>query len=128
MASVTIYPPIIDSYMPAFKASTGSCKVYFALSRFSTVDISDIHSTHVTIVKQTNGQSVVNKVDDEGSGRYRSTGIIIINAAPTYDSTTGLYYIELINNDVRSISRICKCGNGYCWVANGFECAICSPF
>ena len=102
MASVTIYPPIIDSYMPAFKASTGSCKVYFALSRFSTVDISDIHSTHVTIVKQTNGQSVVNKVDDEGSGRYRSTGIIIINAAPTYDSTTGLYYIELINNDVRS--------------------------
>lgn len=102
MASSILYPPVIDSYMPAFVASTGYCRLYFALSRFSTT--TNIQSVHVTVVKQTNGQSVVNKTDNATLGRYRSTGIIIINDAPQPGTgeMEGLYYIDILNQDVTS--------------------------
>ena len=102
MASTTLYPPIIDSYMPAFVASNG-CTLYFSMSEYSS-SISGVASTHVSIIKQSSGQSVVNKIDDSRFGRYRSTGIIIINAAPEPAPWMGdnVYYIELDNDDVTS--------------------------
>ena len=41
MASRTLYPPLIESYLPAFKAS-GGLKLKFSLSKYSTVDATAI--------------------------------------------------------------------------------------
>jgi hypothetical protein len=57
----TIYPPIMDTYMPAFNRELG-CKVYFTLS--SLTDIDDINEyIQVTVKYQYNNQSALNKSD-----------------------------------------------------------------
>lgn len=43
---VNLYPPIVDTYMPAF-LNTGTCKIYFSLSPYNNKD--DIHSAQVTV-------------------------------------------------------------------------------
>ena len=101
MASTTLYPPIIDSYMPAFIAADG-CRLYFSMSEYSS-SISSVASTHISIVKQSSGQSVVHKIDDAAHGRYRATGIIIINSAPQpVSGADNVYYIDITNDDVAS--------------------------
>lgn len=103
MASSTIYAPIVDSYVPAFIASggTGTCRLYFSLSKYSTSSI--IKSVHVSVIRQTTGQSVVRKSDSASSGRYRSTGIIIINSAPIkVADQSNLYYVDITGDDVQA--------------------------
>jgi hypothetical protein len=98
MASKVIYPPIVDSYLPAFNADikdvseTVKCKIPFRLSKFNSS--SDIKSVHISIVKQNTGKSVVN-INNNSDGRYRATGIIL-NAKPVQDTSSGeddLYYV-----------------------------------
>ena len=102
MASSTLLPPIVDSYLPAFVAS-GSlsyCRFYFSLSKYSS-STSDIQSVHVSIIKQSSGQSVVNKNISSLPSRYRASGIIIINTPPTpVLDKDNLYYIDIYNEDV----------------------------
>lgn len=102
MASTTLYPPIVESTAPAFVASgdTAYCRFYFSLSKYSS-STSPIKSIHISIVKQSSGQSVVRKTDN--NGRYRSTGIIILNTAPIkVDDADNLYYVDILNEDVQS--------------------------
>lgn len=102
MASRTLYPAIVDSYMPAFKAGNTSCRVYFSLSKFN--GSSDFTSVHVSVVKQNTGMNVVKTTDDPASGKYRSTGIII-NVKPTkVANEDNLYYIEIFDDDLSSVS------------------------
>ena len=103
MASTTLYPPIIDAYMPAFTVSDNSsyCRLYFSMSEYSS-SIASVASTHISIIKQSSGQSAVRKVDNAGAGRYRATGIIILNQAPTaVAGEENLYYIDILNEDVQ---------------------------
>ena len=83
MASSTLLPPIVDSYVPAFVASGNSsyCRLYYSLSEYSS-STSLIQSIHISIVKQSTGHSVVYKKDNTIDRRYRSSGIIIINDVP----------------------------------------------
>lgn len=102
MSSKTIYPPIVDSYMPAFKAGNTPCRVYFSLSKFN--GSSDFTSVHISVVKQNTGMNVVKTTDNTETGRYRSTGIII-NAKPTKVLTEeNLYYVEITDDDLSSVS------------------------
>ena len=55
MASRVLYPCIVDSYMPAFKAGNTSCRVYFSLSKFN--GSSDFSSVHISVVKQNTGMN-----------------------------------------------------------------------
>lgn len=103
MASASLYPPSVDSYAAAFVASGDSayCRLYFSLSKVST-STSPIKSVHVSIVKQSSGQSVVNKTDNITLGRYRSTGIIIINTAPiAVPDKDNLFYVDILNQDIK---------------------------
>lgn len=96
MASKVLYPPIVDSYMPAFVAKkNASCRVYFSLSKFNAS--SDFKTVHVSITKQGSGVSVVNKVDN--ASRYRVTGIIL-NVVPI-KMNDNLYYIDILSEDVK---------------------------
>jgi len=102
MSSYTIYPPIVDSYMSAFKAGNTPCRVYFSLSKFNSS--SDFTSVHISIVKQSTGKNVVKLVDDASNNRYRATGIII-NVKPTkVKDEDNLYYVDITDDDLSSVS------------------------
>lgn len=108
MASASLYPPIVDSIAPAFVVGASSyCRLYFSLSKYSVA--SQIKSIHISVVKQSSGQSVVNKQDSDN--RYRTTGIIIVNVdRPTpVEGQKNLYYIDIFNNDVQSGDNIGWC-------------------
>ena len=102
MASYTLYPPIVDSSMPAFNAN-GSCRVYFSLSKFNSS--SDIGTVQVSIVKQSTGMNVVKLEDNTESEqkRYRTTGIILDLRPGVVQGENNLYYVDLINDDLSSI-------------------------
>lgn len=101
MASKVLYPPIVDSYMPAFEAGVNSyCEVYFRLSKFNAS--SDFSSVHATVVKQSTSMNVVKKIDD--NGRYRSTGIILNIKPEVVKTEDNLYYIRINSSDLSSIS------------------------
>lgn len=95
MASLTLYPPIVESSMPAFIANKNAvCRVYFSLSQFNTRN--HFKNAQVSVVKQDSGLSVVNRTDGE---RYRATGIIL--NVPVYQTEQeNLWYIEILNEDI----------------------------
>ena len=103
MASRTLYPPIVNSFEPAFVAGSGSqLRVYFSLSSLSSVsNISNI-SVHASIMRK-DGVKVLNTKNDPDNGRYRATGIIL-NMIPRRDTTmeNNLYYVVINNNDLDS--------------------------
>ena len=102
MASKTLYPAIVDSYMPAFKAGNTSCKVYFSLSKFN--GSSDFSSVHASVIKQSTGMNVVKTTDDAANNRYRSTGIILNLAPIRVQTEDNLYYVEINDSDLSSVS------------------------
>lgn len=102
MASRTLYPPIIDSYRPAFYAG-GSCIVYFSLSKFN--GSADIKTVQVAVMKQNNGLSVINPVDEISTEEgvpsiFRKNGKIIINKVPT-KAGKNLYSFEIKPQDIK---------------------------
>ena len=103
MASTSLYPPTLDTSMPAFVAvGEAYCRVYFSLSKFSSSS-SAIKSVHVSVVKQSSGQSVVNKTDNASKNRFRSAGIIIINSTPRpVENISNYYYVDILNEDIKS--------------------------
>lgn len=103
MASTNLYPPTIDTSLPAFVAvGEAYCRVYFSLSKFSSSS-SAIKSIHISVVKQSSGQSVVNKTDNASKNRFRSAGIIIINSAPKpVEDVSNYYYVDILNEDIKS--------------------------
>ena len=110
MSSRVLYPPVIDSYMPAFQAGNASkCRVYFSLSKFNAS--SDFTSLHVSVVKQSSGMNVVNTTDDLAVGHYRSTGIILNMKANPVEGKDNLYYFDILNSDLSSKDD--NIGTGY---------------
>lgn len=108
MASMVLYPPVVDSYMPAFQAGDEKCVVYFRLSKFnSSIDFKTVHAT---VVKQDTGTNMVKKTDNEDSisindkginyTRYRSTGIILNIQPIKVEDEDDLYYIEIYSSDL----------------------------
>ena len=111
MASTSLYPPIIDDFMPAFRASNNILPTfYFSLSKFnSSVDVSSIQ---VSIVKQDTGMNVVNAVDlpipaDASEEQikkrhFRGTGIIINVHPSKIQDEENLYSFTIPNEDLES--------------------------
>ena len=59
MANNQLYPPIVNTYMPAFiPTEAGGCKIYFSLSQYNTE--TEIKGVQVIVNSQKNNQSVVN--------------------------------------------------------------------
>ena len=56
--SNSLYPPIIDTYMPAFIITDNICKIYFALSKYNNPE--NIKSVWITINNQYTNKSVLN--------------------------------------------------------------------
>lgn len=89
-----LYPPVIDSYVPAFLADTSICKVYFALSNFNKQ--ADIKNVQVVITNQNTNTTVLDTT------KYPA-GIMLTSLQ--VDSTrTGddRYYIQINGSDLAS--------------------------
>lgn len=56
----SLYPPIVDTYMPAFIVNNGqgACKLYFSLSKYN--NLSEIKSIWVTINNQYTNEPMIN--------------------------------------------------------------------
>lgn len=74
-----LYPPIMLDVIPGF-INTSSCKVYFAISKYNSID--DISNVQITLTNVKTNESVLN------SSLY-----------PTGIKLTNLYYDSQINND-----------------------------
>ena len=83
-----LYPPIVDTYVPAFLVDSGTdkdiCRIYFTLSQFNTME--DIANIQVTVRSQYTNLSVLDK------SKYPSE-IMITN----------------IKEDTTKISEKCQC-------------------
>ena len=102
MSSKTLYPPIVDSYMPAFAVDEKECKVYFSFSKYNVhVDLDHLW-VHATVVKQDTNVSVVNLEDNYDLQRYRATGIILNLPIQKVEDADNLYYITITNDDLRT--------------------------
>lgn len=93
MAFEKLYPPSVEAWMPAFVVPANnsnnnvSCPIYFTISQFTNYDSS--YSIHVSIIKQSTGQSVVDKNIVKSK-----TGIILDLPATPYNN----YYVVSIPN------------------------------
>lgn len=95
MASLALYPPIVENSMPAFVAKTDAvCRVYFSLSPFN--NRKHFKNVQVSVVKQDSGLNVVNRIN---GNRFRATGIIL-NVPVHETEQENLWYIEILNEDI----------------------------
>lgn len=98
MPSPNLYPPIVESFYPAFLGTEDAvCRIHFTLSKLNVVDLDKVNSAHIVVTKQETGLSIVNKQDDKDNGRYRATGIIL--DAPIEEDDIG-YYVNIYSNDI----------------------------
>lgn len=103
MSSRTLYPPIVNSYEPAFVAGSSSqLRVYFSLSSLSSIPNANNLTVHASILRK-DGIKVLNTDNDVDAGRYRATGIIL-NLVPQRDLSRGdnSYYVTINNSDLKS--------------------------
>lgn len=86
-----LYPPIIDTYMPAF-VRTQSCKIYFSLSSYN--DIDDISNAQVIVSNQNSSLSALD------STQYPSQIMITTIYTDNTINTDYKYYIVLNPSDM----------------------------
>ena len=87
MSSRILYPPIVDSYMPAFIVSANPPRIYFSLSKFN--GSGDFSSVHAIVTDQATGRNVL-KLQ-----KYSATGILLNLIPATVEDQDNLYYIEI---------------------------------
>ena len=112
MPSTTLYPPIVNAYMPAFQVTPGpisvkddKCPIDFSISKYNTA--SEIKQIQISISKQDTGVNVLalnDTIDTEYpyKSRYRSTGILLIDIPDNglvFDEN-GICTIDLYDSDL----------------------------
>ena len=89
----SLYPPIIDTYMPAFVATStsGACNIYFSLSKYNVPN--DIKSVWVSVTNQYTNESVLTS----------NIGVKYFDSFSTDNAKLGddKYFITLYNQDIK---------------------------
>ena len=95
--NINLYPPIVDTYAPAFLVDSGTnkdiCRIYFTLSQFNTME--DIANIQVTVRGQYTNLSVLDK------SKYPSEIMITNIKEDTTKTSDDKYYIELNKTDIQ---------------------------
>lgn len=96
MALMNLYPPIVDTYMPAF-LYTESCKIYFSLSPYN--NFNDIKYAQVTLTYQNSNLTALNS-------KHYPNEIKVCDIAEdnTISNTNKKYYITINQNDLNDES------------------------
>lgn len=91
MASLigTLYPPVIDTFMPAFIYNAKAVRVYYSLPAYG--NLNSINWLHVTVTDQkTNQNALINK-----AGLYT-----VQNPLQYFDTEKQQYYIEIPSTNI----------------------------
>ena len=96
-ATINLYPPILDTYMPAFlinssTASKNICRVYFSLSQFNTT--SQIKNVQIVVRNSSTNLSALNPET------YPSEIMIKNLLTDSSRTTDDKYYIEIEPTDI----------------------------
>ena len=97
MATINLYPPMVDTYMPAFLIGSGdtvkdTCRVYFSLSLYNSAN--EIANVQVIISDQNTNVSVLN------SKRY-PTGIMLTPLkTDLMKASNDRYYVDITPGDI----------------------------
>lgn len=94
MASYTLYPPVVENYIPAFLLSDNKITIQFSLSNLNSLNY--FTSVHAVVYDAKAGKSIVNLSDSED--HYRKTGIIL-NLAYR-DLGSNLYEVDILKEDI----------------------------
>ena len=92
MALMNLYPPIVDTYMPAF-LYTESCKIYFSLSPYN--NFNDIKYAQVVLTYQNSNLTALNS--KHYPNEIKVCDIVEDN---TVSNTNKKYYITINQNDL----------------------------
>lgn len=97
--TTNLYPPIVDTYMPAFLINSENennniCKVYFSLSLFNTAD--QIKNVQINIRNNSTNLSALN------SEKYPSEVMITTLKEDLNATTDTKYYIEIKPEDMEN--------------------------
>jgi hypothetical protein len=101
--TTNLYPPIVDTVMPAFLIGSESiqdniCKVYFSLSLFNSID--QIANAQITVRNQTTNKSALD------SDKYPSEVMIKKVEIDDTKETDDRYYIEIKPGDMEDGSFV----------------------
>lgn len=100
MASYSLYPPIVDEYIPAFKIGDEKIVIQFRLSNLNSSDY--FETVQATVYDARTGKNIVRLNDSDG--HYRRTGIILNLVPSLVEGNPGLYQIEILENDINASS------------------------
>ena len=89
VTNTTLFPPILKDTQPAF-INTGSCRIYFNLSQFNSLD--EIRHAQITVINQKNNKNVLNSSYPDG--------IKIINEFNQSGNNDYKYYVEISSSDI----------------------------
>lgn len=95
MALTNLYPPIVDTYMPAFivnEDKKGTCKIYFTLSPFNSGDIAQVW---VSITDQNTNLSLLK--DATGMKSYAFSKVLKERV-----DEVDKFYIEISSDDLKA--------------------------
>lgn len=95
---INLYPPILDTYSPAFTVdslteSKNICKIYFSLSKYN--DLSMIKNAQVTVRSQYTNTSVLNET------KYPSEILLTSVKEDNSRMSDDKYYIEIYPSDIQ---------------------------
>ena len=95
--NINLYPPIVDTYMPAFLADSGdenkdTCRVYFSLSSYNKA--TDIKNVQLTIRNQYTNLSVLSKA------KHPCEIMLAPLQEDTSVSTNYRYYVDIKREDI----------------------------
>ena len=95
--NINLYPPIVDTYVPAFLVDSGTdkdiCRIYFTLSKFNTIN--NIKNVQITVRNQYTNLSVLDK------SKYPSEIMLTSIQEDTSKTSDDRYYIELNKTDIQ---------------------------
>lgn len=94
----TLYPPIADTFMPAFVNTSNEVRIYFSLSPYNTPEM--VKKIHVSLVDQKTNKYVLQDVGYQSEYEFLIVqGILIKDVssgmAPYLDEASGLYYVSI---------------------------------
>ena len=95
--NINLYPPVVETYMPAFLIGSSdiqknTCRVYFSISLYNS--LSDIKNAQVTVANQNTNLSVLNK------SKYPCEIMLTDIKTDLTRVSDDKYYIEIKTNDI----------------------------
>ena len=95
--NINLYPPVVETYMPAFLVGSSdvqknTCRVYFSISLYNS--LSDIKNAQVTVANQNTNLSVLNK------SKYPCEIMLTDIKTDLTRVSDDKYYIEIKTSDI----------------------------